>query len=105
MKRPFPFGMGVVAIVLLVWTLTKIANNTTVNENPGRSFWLEKVHVVQCSADEITLIDKRGTQTHLVKDQSWPDCSTFQRDQAVDLQLSRGDRTRFLKMQPTDWWR
>jgi hypothetical protein len=94
-----------VAVVLLVWTLTKVANNTKVSENPGRAFWLENVHVVQCSPDEITLIDKRGTETHLMKDESWPDCSTLQKDQAIDLQLSRGDKTRFVKVQPTAWWR
>jgi hypothetical protein len=104
-NKQFPLTMGVVTVVLLVWTLTKVANNTKVSDNPGRAFWLENVHVVQCSADEITLIDKRGTETHLMKDESWPDCTVFHKEQAIDLQLSRGDKTRFVKKQPTAWWR
>ena len=104
MKKTLPITLAVVVVVLLVWNLTKIANNTRVSDNPGSSFWLESQLVVQCSPDEITLADKRCLQTHLVKDDNWPDCSVFQKGVAVDLQLSRGEKTRFVKMQNTAWW-
>jgi hypothetical protein len=96
--------LAVVAVVLLFWNLTKIANNTRVPDSQGRSFWLEGQRVVQCSPDEITLVDKRGSQTHLLKDESWPDCFTFEKDAAIDFFLSRGEKTRFLKMQKSAWW-
>ena len=105
MKKTLPITLAVVVVVLLVWNLTKIANNTRVSDNPGSSFWLESQLVVQCSPDEITLADKRGLQTHLVKDDNWPDCSVFQKDEAVDFYLSRGEKTKFLSYEKTVWWR
>jgi hypothetical protein len=105
MKKTLPMSLGVVVVVLLVWILTKVANDTTVNENPGSSFWLEGRRVVQCSESEITLADKRGSQTHLIKDESWPDCSVFRKDAVMDFFLARGEKTHLLKVQQAAWWR
>jgi hypothetical protein len=60
---------------------------------------------VQCTATEITLVDNHQTETHLDKDTSWPSCSTFHKDDVLDFYLSRGEKTHFLKMEPTEWWR
>jgi len=81
--------------VLMVIVLTKIANNTKSTENPGAAFWLEQQKVVECTTDEITLEDKHGSQTQLEKDESWPYCSLFQKDEVLDFQLSRGEKTHF----------
>ena len=105
MSNALPKALAVVVVVLLIIFLTKVVNNTQVAENPGTSFWLERQKVVACSPDEITLEDKRGMQTQLMKDQSWPLCSIFQADQVLDFQLSRGEKTHFLKLQPSSWWR
>jgi hypothetical protein len=105
MKGTLPQAMAVVVVVLLVIFLTKMANNTRITDNQGATFWLEKQKVVECTADEITLEDKRGSQTHLVKDDSWPFCTVFKKDEVLNFQLSRGEKTHFLKKQPADWWR
>ena len=52
--------------------------------------------MVECSPTEITLVDTHQTETHLEKDSSWPECSTFHKDDVLDFHLSRGEKTRFL---------
>ena len=106
MKGFVPKSLAIVVLVLLVWTLTKIANNTRINDNTGATFWLERQKVVECTLDDIILVDKHGSETHLDKDEdSWPDCSIFEKDQVMDFQLSRGAKTHYLKRQASAWWR
>jgi len=95
----------VAAIVLFILVLTKIANQAPREPLPGITFSLMAQHVVQCSPTEITLVDNHQVETHLDKDDSWPDCSTFQKDDILDFYLSRGAKTRFLKDEKTSWWR
>ena len=90
------------AFILL---LTKIANQVPPEPPPGTAFSLKAQQVVQCSADEITLVDQHHKATHLIKDESWPDCSAFQKDTVLDFYLSRGDKTKFLTTEQTAWWR
>ncbi len=103
------FAMKKIAIFAAVFTfillLTKIANQMPSDPQPGSTFSLKAQHVVQCSADEITLLDIHQQATHLEKDLTWPDCSSFQKDKVVDFYLSRGDKTKFLSLEPTAWWR
>ena len=105
MSATLPKALAGIVVVLVIILLTKIANNSHAIDNAGATFWLEKQKVVACSPDEITFEDRRGSQTQLTKDNSWPACSEFQKDQVMDFQLSRGERTHFLKKQPSDWWR
>lgn len=90
------------AFILL---LTKIANQLPTAPAPGTAFSLKAQQVVECSADEITLVDLHKNATHLLKDNSWPDCSVFQSNQVVDFYLSRGERTKYLSSETTAWWR
>ncbi len=90
------------AFILL---LTKIANQVPPDPPPGTAFSLKAQQVVQCSADEITMVDLHQKSTHLEKDSSWPDCSAFQKDQVLDFYLSRGEKTKFLSSEQTVWWR
>jgi len=71
----------------------------------GDGISLKVQHVVQCSPEEITLVDIHQTSTHLEKDTSWPDCSVFQKDDVLDFYLSRGEKTRFLSYEKSEWWR
>jgi hypothetical protein len=50
-------------------------------------------------------VDNHFTATHLEKDSSWPDCSSFQNGEIMDFYLSRGDKTHFLSNEKTAWWR
>ncbi len=93
------------AVFVFVLVLTKIANQMPPEPPPGYSFWIYSQHVVQCSPTEITLVDNHQTETHFEKDASWPDCSTFRKDDVLDFHLSRGDKTRFLSDESTAWWR
>lgn len=95
----------IAAVVLLILVLTKIANQEPREPMPGITFSLMAQHVVQCSPTEITLVDNHQVETHLDKDDSWPDCSTFQKGEVLDFYLSRGARTRFLRDEQTSWWR
>jgi hypothetical protein len=104
MKRPIPMVLGIVAVVLVVWIMTKIANESHFGQDQDRSFWLEGQRVLQCTPTEITLVDKRFAQTHLTKDESWPDCSVFQTSDPLDLFLSRGEKTHFIRSQRSAWW-
>jgi len=93
------------AAFALILLLTKIANQIPPDPPPGTAFSLKAQHVVQCSQDEITLVDGHQTATHLVKDESWPECSVFQKDDVLDFYLSRGAKTHFLSFEKTVWWR
>jgi hypothetical protein len=93
------------AAFVFILLLTKIANQVPPAPPPGTAFSLKAQQVVQCSADEITLVDVHQKSTHLEKDDSWPDCSAFQKGQVMDFYLSRGDKTRFLSTELTAWWR
>jgi hypothetical protein len=101
MKRIVIFA----AIFCMILLLTKIANQAPPEPPPGSAFSLKAQRVVQCSADEISLLDTHQTLTHLEKDSSWPDCAGFHRDDLVDLYLVRGEKTRFLSYERTVWWR
>lgn len=94
-----------VAIAAFILLLTKIANQAPPEPQPGIAFSLRAQHVVQCSPDEITLVDPHQKATHLIKDASWPDCSTFQKDDVMDFYLSNGEKTKFLSLEHSAWWR
>lgn len=101
MKKIATFAAAFVFILLL----TKIANQVPPAPPPGTAFSLKAQRVVQCSETEITLVDNHQKSTHLEKDDSWPDCGAFQKDQVMDFFLSRGDKTKFLSIETTAWWR
>ena len=101
MKRIATFAAAFVFILLL----TKIANQIPQAPPPGTAFSLKAQKVIQCSHDEITLVDSHQKATHLMKDDGWPDCSAFRKDEVMDFYLSRGDRTKFLSVETTAWWR
>jgi hypothetical protein len=93
------------AAFVLILLLTKIANQMPPEPPSGYTFWMYAQHVVECSPTDITLVDNHQAQTHLEKDASWPDCSTFHKDDVLDFHLSRGQKTRFLSDEKTAWWR
>lgn len=93
------------AAFIFILLLTKIANQVPPEPPPGTAFSLKAQKVIQCTGDEITLVDNHEVSTHLVKDESWPDCAAFEKDQVLDFYLSRGDKTRFLSSERTVWWR
>jgi len=101
MKRLVIFAAVFVSILLL----TKIANQIPPEPPSGTAFSLKAQQVVQCSPDEITMVDPHQKATHLEKDASWPDCSVFQKDEFLDFYLSRGEKTKFLSYEKTIWWR
>jgi hypothetical protein len=101
MKKIAIFATAFVFILLL----TKIANQMPPEPPPGTAFSLKAQQVVECTPEEITLVDVHQTETHLEKDSSWPDCSTFHKDQVLDFYLSRGEKTKFLSEEQTTWWR
>jgi hypothetical protein len=94
-----------VAAFLAILVLTKIANEVPPEAPAGTTFSLKAQRVIQCSPNEITLIDKHNTATPLTKDSSWPDCSVFHKDDVLDFYLSRGEQTHFLSIEKTAWWR
>lgn len=93
------------AVFVFILLLTKIANQIPPDPPSGTAFSLKAQRIVQCSPDEITLVDPHMKATHLEKDGSWPDCSTFQKDDVLDFYLSRGEKTKFLSLERTVWWR
>jgi hypothetical protein len=95
----------VAALFALILLLTKIANQAPPEALSGTAFSLKAQHVVQCSPEEITLVDPHQKATHLEKDGSWPDCSEFQKDDVMDFYLSRGEKTKFLSLERSAWWR
>jgi hypothetical protein len=94
-----------VAVFAFILLLTKIANQVPPESPPGTSFSLKAQQVVQCSAEEITLVDNHQRATHLEKDSTWPDCYVFNKDDVLDFYLSRGEKTRLLSYERTAWWR
>jgi len=101
MKKIAIFAAAFAFILLL----TKIANQVPPPAPPGTAFSLKAQQVVECSPEEITLVDNHQTVSHLVKDSTWPDCSVFHKDDVLDFYLSRGEKTRFLSYEKTIWWR
>ncbi len=95
----------VAVLILLILLLTKIANQVPPEPPPGTAFSLRAQQVVQCSSEEITLVDTHQKATHLEKDDSWPECAVFQKDDVLDFYLSRGAKTKFLSYEKTEWWR
>ena len=93
------------AALLFIVVLTNLANRVPADAAMGTSFSLKAQKVVACSQDEIVLVDPHQTATRLDKDNSWPDCSTFQANQVQDFYLSRGAKTHFLGFEKTAWWR
>jgi hypothetical protein len=94
-----------VAVFACILLLTKIANQVPPPPPPGTAFALKAQRVIQCSLTEITLVDAHNDPTHLEKDDSWPDCSTYRPDDRLDFYLSRGARTRYLSSERSAWWR
>jgi hypothetical protein len=94
-----------VAAFVAILVLTKIANQVPPEAPSGTTFSLKAQHVIQCSLDEITLVDNHDRPTNLRKDSSWPDCSVFHKDDVLDFYLSRGEQTHFLSIEETAWWR
>ncbi len=95
----------VAAVFVFILLLTKIANQLPPDPPAGYTFWIYAQHVVGCSPTEITLVDTHQTESLLEKDSSWPECSTFHKDDVLDFHLSRGEKTRFLSVEETAWWR
>jgi hypothetical protein len=93
------------AVFVFILLLTKIANQVPPEPPPGTAFSLKAQQVVQCTPNEITLVDNHQVETHLEKDSSWPDCSIFHKGDVLDFYLSRGEKTRFLSDEKTTWWR
>jgi len=93
------------AVFVFVLFLTKLANDAPPEQKEGISFGLKGEQVIMCNTKEIVLANTRSESTHLDKDESWPDCSEFNRDEVYDFYLSRGDRTHFLSYEKTVWWR
>ncbi len=95
----------IAAVFVLILLLTKIANQVPPERPSGTAFSLKAQQVVQCSTTEISMVDNHDTMTHLNKDDSWPDCSTFHKGDVLDFYLSRGENTHFLSVEKTEWWR
>jgi hypothetical protein len=93
------------AVFSFILLMTKIANDVPADPSPGTAFSLKAQTVIQCSPDEITLVDMHQKATHLEKDASWPDCASFRKDDVWDFYLSRGEKTQFLNDEKTTWWR
>jgi hypothetical protein len=100
--KKIAIGTAVFAFILL---LTKIVNQIPPPAPSGTAFSLKAQQVVECTPEEITLVDNHHTISHLVKDSSWPPCSVFQDADILDFYLSRGERTKFLSDEKTTWWR
>jgi hypothetical protein len=95
----------VAAVSVFILVLSRIANEIPPEPPSGYTFWLYAQQVVQCSPTEITLVDNHQTESHFEKDSSWPDCSTFHKDDVLDFHLSRGENTGYLGSEKTEWWR
>jgi hypothetical protein len=95
----------IAAVGVLILFLTKIANQMPGDPQPGTVFSLKAQQVVQCSTQDITLLDNHQTQTHLETDATWPDCAKFKKGEFLDFYLARGEKTRFISDEKTVWWR
>jgi hypothetical protein len=93
------------AMFVFILLLTKVANQMPPDPPSGSAFALKVQRVVECSPTEITMVDNHNKATHLEKDSTWPDCSTFQKDDVLDFYLSRGELTKFLSVEKTAGWR
>ena len=94
-----------VAAFAFILLLTKIANRIPPDPPPGTAFSLKAQRVTQCSDEEITLVGRHNDPTHLERDESWPDCSTFHPNEYLDFYLARGGKTRYLSSERSTWWR
>src|ERR1035438_2726972 len=95
----------VAAVFAFILLLTKIANQMPADPPSGSVFSVKAQRVLQCSPDEITLVDNHLKATHLEKDGTWPECAVFQKDDVLDFYLSRGSKTKFLSSERSAWWR
>jgi hypothetical protein len=95
----------IAAVFLFIVVLTNLANRVPADGASGTSFSLKAQKIVACSANEIVLVDPHQKATRLDKDESWPECGSFQGDQVQDFYLSRGAKTHFLGFEKTAWWR
>jgi hypothetical protein len=95
----------IATVFLFIVLLTNLANRVPADGGSGTSFSLKGEKVVACNSKEIVLSDHHNTATRLDKDDSWPDCASFQGDQVQDFYLSRGAKTHFLGFEKTAWWR
>jgi hypothetical protein len=93
------------AVFAFILLLTKIANQVPPEAPPGSAFSLKGQQVLACSPSEITLLDNHQKPTHLETDESWPDCASYQKNDFLDFYLSRGDKTHFVRIEKTVWWR
>jgi hypothetical protein len=95
----------ITAVAVFILMVIMIANQTLPSLPPGSSFTLRAQKIVQCSPDEITVMDNHFSATHLDKDSSWPDCSVFKKDDVLDFYLVVGGKTHFVRDEKTSWWR
>jgi hypothetical protein len=95
----------ITTVFVFILLLTKIANQVPPEPPPGTTFALKAQQVIQCSPEEITLVDNHQKASHLEKDLSWPDCSVFQKGDVIDFYMSRGEKTKLLKYEKSAWWR
>jgi hypothetical protein len=96
----------VTAVFVFILLLAEIANQVPPPAPAGYDFWLYAQQVVECSPTEITLVDNHQTEIHLEKDEkSWPPCASFHKGDVRDFYLSRGEKTHYLRDEPTAWWR
>ncbi len=93
------------AVMIFILVLSKLASKAPAAPAPGVAFALKAQKVVACSPTEIVLVDSHHTATRLDIDGSWPDCSEFEKNDVIDFYLSRGDKTHFVSMERTAWWR
>jgi hypothetical protein len=96
----------IAAVFTFILLLTKIADQAPRPKPSGLAFWLYAQQVVECSPDDVTFVDVRHAETHLEKDDSsWPSCARFHKDDILDFYLSRGEKTHYMRDEPTVWWR
>ncbi len=97
--------LSISAVMLFILVLSKLASNVSPPPPPGTVFALKAQRVIACSTSEVVLLDEHNNSVRLDIDNSWPDCSSFQKNQLLDFYLSRGDRTHFISDEQTAWWR
>jgi hypothetical protein len=97
--------LSISAVMLFILVLSKLASNVAPSPPPGTAFALKAEHVIACSSTEVILADEHNNSTRLDIDSSWPECSTFQKNETLDFYLSRGDKTHFISDERTAWWR
>ncbi len=97
--------LSISAVMLFILVLSKLASNVAPPAPPGTAFALKAQHVIACSPTEIVLADEHNTSVRLDIDSSWPECSSFEKNEVLDFYLSRGDKTHFISDEHTAWWR